>query len=177
MILNGIIFYIAWGITLYAAGTAYSFAGAAMNILIAAAYLYFSFHKKAESLLLLLLFITGMILDSSYIYFGVMTFVSGYTDYPLSPLWVSSLWVLFGTTIYRSLSWMQERLLLACLCGATGGPISYWGAARMGAVEILWDPVMSTGLMAVIWAILFPLIMLTAKCLNKSDTSCLKSKY
>jgi hypothetical protein len=47
------------------------------------------------------------------------------------------------------------------LFGAIGGPLSYWAAARLGAVQFVHPPALVAAL-AVVWAVAMPLCMLLA---------------
>lgn len=69
----------------------------------------------------------------------------------LPPLWISALWVLFGTTFHRSLGWLEGQLALAFVLGLVGGPLSYQAGARLGAVQVVPPRPRSLVLLGLIW--------------------------
>jgi hypothetical protein len=69
-----------------------------------------------------------------------------------------ALWALFATALNVSMRWLKPRLLLAALLGAVCGPLSYWGAVRLGAVQFV-DPLRIAIALAVGWAVLMPALM------------------
>lgn len=81
---------------------------------------------------------------------------------PLAPPWILGLWALFATTLNISLRWLRGRKLLAAALGAVGGPLTYWGGARLGAAYIS-QPLQATVLMALGWAVLMPALVRLAR--------------
>ncbi len=79
----------------------------------------------------------------------------------LAPLWLACLWPVFATTLMHSFAVLQNRLLLAAVCGALGGALSYIAGVRLSAMEFaspLWGPV----LLGALWAAVFPLLLQVA---------------
>ena len=75
------------------------------------------------------------------------------------PLWIAGLWALFGTTLHSSLGWLKGRPVTGALLGAIGGPLSYYTAARFGAVDIGTPGLVAVG---VEYAILVPILLVVA---------------
>lgn len=78
--------------------------------------------------------------------FGEQTLVAG-----LLPLWLWMLWPLFATLVFHSLVWLWRYPLVAAVCGAISGPLSYLGGAALANVSLApW----LLPAQAVIWAAL-----------------------
>ncbi len=78
--------------------------------------------------------------------FGEQPLVAG-----LLPLWLWMLWPLFATLVFHSLAWLWRFPLIATVCGAVSGPLSYFGGAAISGVTLApW--LLPT--QAVIWAAL-----------------------
>jgi hypothetical protein len=95
----------------------------------------------------------GWVLDTALMHFGVLHF-SGVAI--VLPLWLAILWLLFASTLHHSLNWTRRPWWLGSLAGAIGGPLSYWGGARMADVGLplgIWPSML---LLAVTWALLMP---------------------
>ena len=88
--------------------------------------------RKYELRLLCLVAAWGFVQDAVLMQFGVFQV----PDAILPPFWLMALWILFGTTLTRSLSWFQNRLWLATLAGAILGPLSYLAGDRLGAIDV-----------------------------------------
>ena len=76
----------------------------------------------------------GLFIDGGLALAGGFTF-SEPSWLPL-PLWLWALWPLFATLVMHSLNWLWAHRWLAMLGGAIGGPLSYFGGARLSGVEL-----------------------------------------
>ncbi|MCV6801484.1 DUF2878 domain-containing protein, partial [Achromobacter ruhlandii] len=81
-----------------------------------------------------------------------------------APLWILALWAAFALTLNHSLAYLRPRPWLACVFGAVGGPLAYWGAARG------WQPVQfeapawrATAALAAGWALALPALTAGAR--------------
>lgn len=80
---------------------------------------------------------------------------------PWSPLWLIVMWPNLAAMLNVSLAWLKGRYLLASALGAVGGPLAYYGGAKMGAVVVM--PGFSDLLaQAAGWAVVTPLLFLLA---------------
>jgi len=69
-----------------------------------------------------------------------------------------ALWAVFATTFHSSLGWLTVRpWVLAGAC-AVAAPLTYWGAAQLGAARVV-DPVPALLALALLWAGGMPAIM------------------
>jgi len=97
------------------------------------------------------------------------------TAYPTSPEgifvppWIAALWFLFATLPYHSLGWLRGRPTLAFLLGAIGGPLSYFGGVRMGAVSTGPEPVWTWLALAVEYAVVTPLMLACVRGTPRKD--------
>jgi len=69
-----------------------------------------------------------------------------------------ALWMLFATTLNVSLAWLKRSALLAALFGAIGGPLAYYGGAKLGALSFL-APTPALVALALGWGLLTPLLI------------------
>lgn len=112
--------------------------------------------------------IAGSLLDTGLHALGV-------TAYPTSPEgifvppWIAALWFLFATLPYHSLGWLRGRPALAFLLGAIGGPLSYLGGVRMGAVDTGPEPVWTWVALAVEYAVVTPLMLACVRVAPEKD--------
>ena len=79
------------------------------------------------------------------------------------------LWMNFAATLNVSMAWLRGRYLLAAAFGAIGGPLAYYGGAKLGATEAL--PSLNGMLvLAVGWGIMTPLLVWLARICRRSAT-------
>lgn len=110
--------------------------------------------KRRELIFLLQCAVIGFACDLMFILVGVMD-----TGNQLPPVWLTCLWVLFGTTVGYALRFFHGRLLLCVMGGTLSAPLSYFGGARLADVtlfEPVWAALMVIGLA---WAVIFPLLI------------------
>jgi Protein of unknown function (DUF2878) len=81
---------------------------------------------------------------------------------PFPPSWLVVLWAVFPMVLRHSASWLSGRPLTAAACGAIAGPLSWHGGAALGGVTLGDDPLLSSGLLSLEWAIVLPVLVLAA---------------
>ncbi len=96
--------------------------------------------------------LAGYLLDSALVLLGALRFPPHAAALGPSPLWMASLWFTFGALLGGPLSALLRRRALAALLGAVGGPLSYLGGAKTGAMELGWPAVEVGVALAVVWA-------------------------
>lgn len=108
----------------------------------------------------------GLLVDGSLQQVGFFTFST-----PGSPIpfWLLVIWVGLAMTIHHSLAWLKDKLLLAAIFGGIGGPAAYWAGTRMGAASFKWSLTSSLFVLAVIWSLIFPTIMLLSRRVRPSQ--------
>jgi hypothetical protein len=114
-----------------------------------------------EMPLLLALTAVGVLIDSAMAASGLISFRPDewISLTPLVPVWLICLWLMFATTIYHCLDWLNGRMLLAVLLAAVAGPLSYWAGAGLGAATLPDSPLSTLLAYAVIWAVLLPIAL------------------
>ncbi len=115
--------------------------------------------RRADLQMIVLLLAIGLSLDGILQAIGFFSFRS--TGFPI-PLWLAVVWVALAALPHHSLAWMKNRLLLAALFGAIGGPLAYWAGVRLGAATFHWQLLPSLLLLAVAWALLWTGVMAVA---------------
>ncbi len=113
-----------------------------------------------ELYFILLVGVTGLIVESGFVYFGVLQSPSSSL---LPPLWLLSLWPLFATTLNHSTRWFQEHPVFSVLAGGIAGSLTYYTGTRLTSYEIVEPFYPSMIKLAVVWMIVFPLLMWMAK--------------
>lgn len=109
----------------------------------------------AQGKLLLSVFLFGCAVDSFLLHLGVFDFGEPRT---LIPLWLALLWLLLTTTLDHSLAWSARPWWRASLLGAIGGPLAYYAGAQLGGVQLPLGTATTLGLLALIWAVVMPLL-------------------
>ena len=102
------------------------------------------------------LLFTGLMVDGTLHQVGFFSFTE--TGFPI-PAWLMIIWLGLATTPNHSLAWLKNRPGLSLLFGALGGPAAYWAGVRLGAAVFNWALFPSLLTLAVIWAILWPVVM------------------
>jgi hypothetical protein len=114
----------------------------------------------------------GLVIDTGMILAGVYDPVRKILPWPLAPVWIIALWVLFTGTFNLSLQWLHGRPLYACLLGALAAPMSYAAGQRLGAATM--DPSFLKSYVAfgVVWGITVPaLFALSSAMVHKPAAS------
>ncbi|MCC6076586.1 DUF2878 domain-containing protein [Pseudomonas sp. GCM10022188] len=112
-------------------------------------------HRRGELKVVGAATLAGCALDSLLLNLGVLDFAG---DGRVLPPWLAMLWALFATTLGHSLAWSARPWWLGSLLGALGGPLTYLLGARLAGVGLplgLWPSLL---LLALIWALLVPLL-------------------
>jgi hypothetical protein len=120
----------------------------------------FFMRSAREWLLFLVVAILGISLDSFWVYTGFLVFPGIET---FIPVWLICLWLVFATSLCHCFQWLQKRLVLASLLGAFAGPASYLSGAAMADVIVSEPQSVTIPVMAIAWALLFPLLLIIAR--------------
>ncbi|MFT7388674.1 MAG: hypothetical protein ACI8VC_001929 [Candidatus Endobugula sp.] len=113
--------------------------------------------RLSEFFLITVVLAVGVVLESVYLWSHALI----RTDSSLTPpIWLLFIWVLFATTFRYSLSWLRAKLLLAAVFAGVAAPMSYFAGANLNtSVSLNENIVFSLAVVAVTWAIAFPLMM------------------
>jgi len=96
----------------------------------------------------------GIFVDAILSFFGIFCFDKDV----LLPLWMCGLWIAFSTTLTRSLFFLSSRPMTAIFLGAIVVPLNYGVGERVGAVEFGLDIPQTLLILALIWAVLLPVL-------------------
>jgi hypothetical protein len=116
--------------------------------------------RRSVIALALIAGIIGLVVDSGLGLLGVFSF-------SIAPAWIVALWMAFGSILPAFLSWLAGRYVWAAVLGAVAAPVSYYGGARLGAVE-LPNPLFSLIAIAVAWAAIMPLLLRLTERLSRA---------
>ncbi len=163
-LVNGILFNISWFLIVSAESGIWSPLLAALHLVI-----HFSMVAAAQGALwpegkfVAAMSLLGAVVDSLLFRTGVFT-VGGEIASP--PLWMTSLWPVLATTFMHAFQALQTRPALAALFGAVGGALSYSAGTSLTAVDF-FDPVGGPLVLAALWAVLFPLLLVLAGTMSR----------
>lgn len=162
--INVLLFQAAWFSAVLGAARGLFWLGPLSMIPVLALHLALQEDRRGEAKLLLIAGLLGFIFDTIFVASGVFTPLQHLFPRPFSPPWMICLWLNFAATLNVSMVWLRHRYLLAALFGAIGGPLAYYGGAKLGATEAL--PTLSgLLLLAVGWGVMTPLLVRLAKVL------------
>lgn len=127
--------------------------------------LHLGFHRQTntEFCVLFICASLGYFIDLTLSLAGVFYFDQHFAGPKIPPLWLFTIWLGFAATLRTSLGFFRQHLILGSILAAISGPGSYLAAANLGAVSLPLG-IINTGLvLAVIWAALFPMLVLISK--------------
>ena len=143
-----------WGCVLGAAN-GMPWAGILVVVVHLLLHLRFSPNRSQELRVLLAAGLVGLVLDSTLLAFGILTFPSASVIDTISPAWMVALWENFATGLSTSLAFLKGRVILCVVAGALGGPFAYWGGVQLGAIELTYG---NLAWIALEWAIALPIL-------------------
>ena len=164
-LLNVALFQVSWFAAVLGAANGATWLGPLVMLAVLGVHLGTTQDRQGELKLLGVAGLAGFLFDTSLVAAGVFTPVQALFPHPFSPPWMIGLWLNFAATLNVSLAWLQGRYLLAALFGALGGPLAYYGGAKLGATASLPTP-SGILILALGWGILTPLLVRAAKSLR-----------
>lgn len=162
LVANVVLFQLGWLGCVLGAARGMGHAGAALGIAIVVLHVLTAARPARDAALVGLALLIGVVADGAMLHAGWIVYADPGPLPALPPAWLMTLWALFAITLNRSLRWMRDRPLLAVALGALGGPLSYLGAARLGAVS-LPSPAVASLALAVTWALVTPVLLALAR--------------
>jgi hypothetical protein len=169
-VINVVLFQAAWFAAVLGAAHGTFWIGPLSMIPVLAVHLALQENRKGEVKLLLAGGMIGFLFDTVFVAGGVFTPLQHLFPRPFSPPWMICLWLNFAATLNVSMAWLRGRYILATAFGAVGGPLAYYGGAKLGATEALPT---TTGmlLLAIGWGIMTPLLVWLAHALSVGKKS------
>ena len=161
-VLNALGYQVVWIASVLGAARGLAWAGPLAAAAFACAVLATSTNPRDDARLLPLAFAFGALADSAWIALGWIDYGAAWPSDSFAPAWILGLWVSLALTLNHSFAFLRERLALAALLGAIGGPAAYWTASRWGAVRFEATDAVVLGGLALAWALLFPALAFAA---------------
>jgi hypothetical protein len=162
IVVNFLLFQIGWFASVLGGAHHRPWLGTFVALALVAFHVIRATRPGPEAILVLLSGAIGLVFDSALVAAGWVTYASGTLSSPVAPPWIVALWLLFATTLNVSLRWLRRRRSIAVLLGAVGGPLAYWGGARLGAMEFV-QPVAASVALALGWAAVTPALVWLAQ--------------
>lgn len=122
----------------------------------------------AEAKVLLICGVLGYSVDAALTFLGVFIFQEHVDGVYLPPLWLLFLWFGFSATLRQSLVFFADKRFLAAICGALAGSLTYLSAAQLGSVSLGYSVQDTILLLALVWAVLFPVLLRLSELLDKN---------
>jgi hypothetical protein len=157
--INIVLYQLGWFSCVLGAAHNFPVCGALGALALVLVHLLLAQRRKSEVQLLLCACLLGVVIDSTQQALGVFTFKAD-PDWPLwLPLWIFVIWAQFATLLRYALYWLSGRYFLAALFGLCGGPLAYWSGVRLGAAQFGNNLLYSLLTLALIWALVTPLLL------------------
>jgi len=159
---NFIAFQIGWFACVLGGANGLPWVGTGIALAVVTWHLTRAERPRQELLLVLSAAMIGIVFDSLLVTLDWLAYPSGTLIASTAPHWIVALWMLFATTLNVSLSWLKRHLPIAIAFGAIGGPLAYWGGAKLGALTFL-SPTPGLIALAVGWALFTPVLVILAR--------------
>ena len=118
-------------------------------------YLHFMIvtdHLKEEIQLILIAILMGLIVDSSFSFFGIVSYNGNISSIPhLAPIWILCMWAGFSAQINHAMNRLRDRYLLVGFYGLLA-PLAYMGGEKINAASIA-DGDINYAIISISWAI------------------------
>ncbi len=156
---NAIGFQLVWLVTVAGAGMGLWWPGLVVLALFATWQIGCSHCPKADLKLAAVAVAVGLLVDSAWIWLGLLHFATPLPWTSLAPIWILVLWAGFALTLNHSLAGLRPYPALAVAFGALGGPLAYWFAASTWKAATIAEgpwPYVAIGLA---WALMTPVLL------------------
>ncbi len=134
-LINFVLFQVGWFILIWGAAHQKLLLSMIVTGLILLIHIMQAPRKKEATILLVIIMLLGSIFDQFLLLTNLVIYKSQFIEY-FVPIWIIALWGLFATTLNISLSWLKSNNVLAVLFGLIGGPVAYFAAERLDAVQL-----------------------------------------
>ena len=112
-------------------------------------------HLKEEIQLILIAVLMGIIVDSSFSYFDVVSYNGNITSIPylsdLAPIWILCMWAGFSAQINHAMKRLRGNYILIGFYGLLA-PLAYMGGERINAATIT-DGDINYAIISISWAV------------------------
>lgn len=169
-LVNYLIFQAGWFACVWGAGRGMIWLGplfVAVAMVLQAGF--FARMTRSDARFMLLAVSLGAVIDTGLILAGVYDPVREILPWPLAPVWILALWVLFTGSFHLSLQWLHGRPLYACLLGALAAPLSYAAGEGLGAAAMNPSFLKSYVAFGIVWGITVPALFALSSAIHQSD--------
>jgi hypothetical protein len=128
----------------------------AITVLLAA-HLWFIKGWRSEIVLMGTTGIIGICLDGALKQLGFYQFDAPPEWLPV-PLWLIGIWMGFAATLRFGLSWLVAKPWIMAAMSAIGAPLTYFAAARLGAVTFPLGTIPTALAVGIGWLLVTPLL-------------------
>lgn len=156
--INVILSQAAWFACVMGAANGMPWLGPAAVTVFLAICLKLSDKPKAELKLYAAAALAGFAFDTGMTSAGFFFPLPHLLPPPFSPPWLIALWPNLAAMLNVSLAWLRGRYLLAAAFGAVGGPLAYYGGAKLGGV-VAMPGAYDLLALSVGWAAMTPLLV------------------
>ncbi len=158
-LLNFAMFYLGWFACVAGAGRGQLWLGPAVVAVLLMGHLLLARDRVREAMLALTIGLFGFAVDTLQASAGLYAFAHTSALPWVCPPWMVALWMLFATTLNRSMAWLAGRHRLAAVLGAVCGPLSYVAGARLGAIKLQPNVLVSLTGIALVWGLAMPALL------------------
>jgi len=166
---NFIAFQIGWFATVLGAGHGMPWLGVVIVPWVLLLNLFLSADWRQELVVALAAAAMGFAVDTALVAAGVFVPVPFLVPGPFSPPWMVMLWVNQATTLNACMAWLRRRYLAGALFGAVGGPLAYYGGAKLGAATL--PSTNGLIILGIAWACAFPAMLAVAELARRRSAS------
>jgi uncharacterized protein DUF2878 len=170
-LLNFAMFYLGWFACVGGAARGQLWLGPAVVAGLLFVHLSLSSSRSEETSLILVAGLLGFVGDTVQASVGLYAFTNTSAVPWLCPPWMVALWMIFATTLNGSMRWLAGRFGLGAVLGAVFGPLSYLAGARLGAIELHANTLVTLAAIAVAWAGAMPALLWLRDVLSTSAAS------
>ena len=170
LLINILGFKIGWMSSVVGAAKDMPWLGPAVLLVVLVAHLRQAERPDLELGLVVACGVIGAWFDSILAATGWVSYPAGQIAPNLAPYWIVAMWMLFATTLNRSMSWLKGRLTLAAIMGAIAGPMSYYAGSKLGGIAFE-SPVAAMIVLSAGWAVIMPIVVVLAERLNGFDAA------
>jgi len=156
-IINFVCFQIGWFSAVITAAEGVPWIGVLIIGCTISIHLYRSFALREEIILIALIAFLGGVFDSIFVFLDWIYYPSGHIHQNLTTYWILAMWASFATTLRSSMSWLKHYKILSVIFGFFGGPLTYYGGYKLGAIEFM-DIELAMIALAFGWAIIIPIL-------------------
>ncbi len=170
-LINVALFYVTWFACTLGAAHGHPWFGIGVAMTSVILHLAFISPGRREATVLVLCGFVGLILDALVLQLDRVHFPGAERDALIAPAWMTALWVVFATLLSVSLAWMRGHYMLAQFFGAVGGPLSYYGGAKLGAIQLTEPLRNSLIVIALEWWLAMPVLLKISETLRPAQQS------